>query len=138
MITLIAVASYTFIGGFLAVSRTDVFQALIMLAGFVILPLWLIAVTDSPFEGLGETTAIVSDVTEAGTGIVSLWHTMVTDPSAEFGNLDRITGFLSPFTQPDGALLSLPFLLVTFGGDWERSVRSAFCNASWRWRARRR
>ena len=115
LITLIAVASYTFIGGFLAVSRTDVFQALIMLAGFVILPLWLIAVTDSPFEGLGETTAIVSDVTEAGAGVVSLWHTMVTDPSAEFGNLDRITGFLSPFTQPDGALLSLPFLLVTLG-----------------------
>ena len=115
VITLIAVASYTFIGGFLAVSRTDVFQALIMLAGFVILPLWLIAVTDSPFEGLGETTAIVSDVTEAGTGLVSLWHTMVTDPSAEYGNLDVITGFLSPFTQPDGALLSLPFILVTLG-----------------------
>ncbi len=115
VITLIAVASYTFIGGFLAVSRTDVFQSLIMLAGFVILPLWLIAVTDAPFEGLGETTAIVGDVTEAGTGIVSLWHTMVTDPSAEFGNLDRITGFLSPFTQPDGALVSLPFVLVTLG-----------------------
>ena len=115
VITLVAVASYTFIGGFLAVSRTDVFQALIMLAGFVILPLWLIAVTDSPFGGLGEITTIVGDVTESGTGIVSLWHTMVTDPSAEFGNLDRITGFLSPFTQPDGALLSIPFLLVTSG-----------------------
>ena len=115
VITLIAVASYTFIGGFLAVSRTDVFQSLIMLAGFVILPLWLIAVTDAPFEGLGETTAIVGDVTEAGSGIVSVWQTMVTDPSLEFDGLDRITGFLSPFTQPDGALLSLPFILVTLG-----------------------
>ena len=115
VITLIAVASYTFIGGFLAVSRTDVFQSLIMLAGFVILPLWLISVTDAPFEGLGETTAIVSDVTETGTGIVSLWHTMVSDPSMEFASLDRITGFLQPFTQPDGALVSLPFILVTLG-----------------------
>ena len=42
VITLVAVASYTFIGGFVAVSRTDVFQALIMLAGFIILPLTLI------------------------------------------------------------------------------------------------
>ncbi len=115
VITLIAVASYTFISGFLAVSRTDVFQSLIMLAGFIILPLWLIAVTDSPFAGLGETTAIVGDVTETGAGVVSLWHTMVTDPSADFGNLDRITGFLSPFTQADGALVSIPFLLVTLG-----------------------
>ena len=49
IITLIAVASYTFIGGFVAVSRTDVFQALIMLAGFTILPLTLILATDDLF-----------------------------------------------------------------------------------------
>ena len=35
LITLIAIVSYTFIGGFLAVSRTDVFQAMIMLTGFL-------------------------------------------------------------------------------------------------------
>ena len=57
VVTLAAVGSYTFIGGFLAVSRTDVFQATLMLAAFVILPLWLIVVTDNPFEGLGETTS---------------------------------------------------------------------------------
>lgn len=49
VITLVAVASYTFIGGFVAVSRTDVFQALIMLAGFIILPLTLILATDDLF-----------------------------------------------------------------------------------------
>ena len=54
--TLVAVASYTFIGGFLAVSRTDVFQASLMLAAFIIIPLWLIFVTDNPFEGLGAST----------------------------------------------------------------------------------
>ena len=54
--TLVAVASYTFIGGFLAVSRTDVFQASLMLAAFIVIPLWLIVVTDNPFEGLGATT----------------------------------------------------------------------------------
>ena len=37
IVTLIAIASYTFIGGFLAVSRTDVFQALFMLGGLLIL-----------------------------------------------------------------------------------------------------
>ena len=49
VITLIAVASYTFIGGFVAVSRTDVFQALIMLAGFIILPLTLVFATSDLF-----------------------------------------------------------------------------------------
>ena len=47
LITLIAIASYTFIGGFLAVSRTDVFQAMIMLTGFIILPVTLIVLAFS-------------------------------------------------------------------------------------------
>ena len=56
LISLVAVVSYTFIGGFLAVSRTDVFQSLIMLAGFVIIPVTLILIVNNPFQGL-ETTA---------------------------------------------------------------------------------
>ena len=57
LVTLVAVASYTFIGGFLAVSRTDVFQASIMLAGFIILPLTLLFLTSDPFQGLEGTAA---------------------------------------------------------------------------------
>ncbi len=53
VISLIAVISYTFIGGFVAVSRTDVFQSLIMLAGFTIIPVTLILTTANPFGGLG-------------------------------------------------------------------------------------
>ena len=55
LITLAAITSYTFIGGFLAVSRTDVFQSLIMLAGFVLLPAMLIVMANDPFQGLGTT-----------------------------------------------------------------------------------
>ena len=55
LVTLVAVASYTCIGGFLAVSRTDVFQSLLMLISFIILPLTLIAITDHPFRGTGAT-----------------------------------------------------------------------------------
>ena len=57
LVTLVAVASYTFIGGFLAVSRTDVFQASIMLAGFIILPVTLLFLTSDPFKGLEGTAA---------------------------------------------------------------------------------
>ena len=50
IVTLIAVASYTFIGGFLAVSRTDVFQAVFVLAGFLILTFTLLFITDESFS----------------------------------------------------------------------------------------
>ena len=57
IISLVAVTSYTIIGGFLAVSRTDVFQALIMLAGFIIIPLTLIFTVTNPFQGMASTAA---------------------------------------------------------------------------------
>ncbi len=69
VIALIAVASYTFIGGFLAVSKTDVFQALIMLGSFMILPLFLIVMTDAPFQAGGATSSgfwnPLTDVTDS-------------------------------------------------------------------------
>ena len=55
LVTLVAITTYTFIGGFLAVSRTDVFQSLIMLAGFVTLPALLILMVDDPFQRFGAT-----------------------------------------------------------------------------------
>ena len=57
IVSMIAVVSYTFIGGFLAVSRTDVFQALIMLAGFIIIPVTLLFTVSNPFQGLESTAA---------------------------------------------------------------------------------
>ena len=44
LITLAAIVSYTFLGGFLAVSRTDVFQSLIMLSGFIIIPVTMVVI----------------------------------------------------------------------------------------------
>ena len=66
LVTLVAVTSYTFIGGFLAVSRTDVFQAMLMLAGFFVLPLALIAMTSDPFQGQGQDSDFWNPLTAAG------------------------------------------------------------------------
>lgn len=52
MVTLAAVAAYTFIGGFLAVSRTDVFQSLVMLAGFTIIPIALVFISGNPLRSI--------------------------------------------------------------------------------------
>ena len=53
VVTLIAIASYTLIGGFMAVSRTDVFQASLMLVAFIMIPLWVMYVSDHSFKDLG-------------------------------------------------------------------------------------
>ncbi len=55
IISMVAVVSYTFIGGFLAVSRTDVFQAIIMLAGFIIIPVTLLLTVSNPLQGIEST-----------------------------------------------------------------------------------
>ena len=52
VVTLTAVASYTLVGGFLAVSRTDVFQSLLMLASFTIIPVMLLQMTDNSLTGM--------------------------------------------------------------------------------------
>ena len=57
LISLAAVISYTFIGGFLAVSRTDVFQAMIMLGGFLIISMTLLVTVSNPLQGLEDTAA---------------------------------------------------------------------------------
>ncbi len=71
VITLVAVASYTFIGGFMAVSRTDVFQSMVMLVAFIILPLTLIFSTAEPFSGVGQPGGFFNPFTDAGGGTIN-------------------------------------------------------------------
>ena len=71
VITLAAVASYTFIGGFMAVSRTDVFQAMVMLVSFIVLPLTVIFSSAEPFSGEGQSTGFLNPFTGADGNTVS-------------------------------------------------------------------
>lgn len=53
ILTLIAIASYTLIGGFMAVSRTDVTQALLMLVSLFTMVVFLAVWTDNPLVHFG-------------------------------------------------------------------------------------
>ncbi len=53
IVTLFAIASYTMIGGFMAVSRTDVTQALLMLVSLLIMVVALAGWTENPFLKIG-------------------------------------------------------------------------------------
>ena len=53
ILTLFAVSTYTLIGGFMAVSRTDVSQALLMLVSLAVLVVAMLIVTDHPLANAG-------------------------------------------------------------------------------------
>ncbi len=53
LFTLLAIASYTFMGGFLAVSRTDVLQAVLMTAVLLIIPVLLLGSGEASIANLG-------------------------------------------------------------------------------------
>ena len=57
MLTLVAIASYTLIGGFMAVSRTDVTQALLMLVSLLIMVGFLAIWTDNPLVHVGSSSS---------------------------------------------------------------------------------
>ena len=78
LITLVAVASYTFIGGFMAVSRTDVFQAMVMLVCFTILPLTLIFATAEPFTATGQSPGFLNPLTDAAGDPITLVFVLST------------------------------------------------------------
>ena len=57
LLTLVAIASYTMIGGFMAVSRTDVSQALLMFVSLLIITGALTISSESLFSGIGGSSA---------------------------------------------------------------------------------
>lgn len=121
LITLAAVTSYTFIGGFLAVSRTDVFQSLMMLAGFVLLPAMLIVMANDPFQGLGTTGAgfwnPFTDESGNAVGLVFLFTTAGWGLGA-FGSqriLARLMAVEREEHMPTSRNISVSWVVLMFG-----------------------
>ncbi len=65
LITVLVVLAYIFIGGYVVVARTDVFQSLITLLGVVVLAVAVYVVTDNPTAGIadsfGDTFGTIGD-----------------------------------------------------------------------------
>ena len=99
----------------MAVSRTDVFQALIMLGGFVIIPLTLMLITTNPFHGL-ETMA------------PGFWNPF-TDPAGE--PLGLLT-YVSTLGWGLGAFGALRLLARFMTMENERHIpRSTYITVGW-------
>ena len=73
VVTLVAVATYTLIGGFMAVSRTDVSQALLMLVSLAVLVVTMLIVTDNPLADAGpKATGFLNPLTLTGGSPITL------------------------------------------------------------------
>ena len=73
ILTLLAVSTYTLIGGFMAVSRTDVSQALLMLVSLAVLVVTMLIVTADPLSDAGlETVGFLDPFTLADGSFISL------------------------------------------------------------------
>ncbi len=73
LLTFFAVASYTLIGGFLAVSRTDVFQALLMLASLLLIVVVLTGSIDGPLtDAAGHAGSFLNPLTGEGGAAATL------------------------------------------------------------------
>jgi sodium/proline symporter len=86
------------VGGFLAVSRTDVFQALLMLAAFLIIPATLLQVTDNRVQGMvaGESD-FLNPFNDAQGNAIS-WIYLVSLPGwglAAWGSLRVLQRFMA-------------------------------------------
>ena len=120
MLTLLAIASYTLIGGFMAVSRTDVTQALLMLASLLIMVVALTGWTGNPFlnvagyssdwlnpfnSGNGEPVTAVAALSMAGWAVGGLGAQRI---------LQRFMALEREAQVPHSRRLSVAWLIAVF------------------------
>ena len=120
LVTLVAVASYTLIGGFLAVSRTDVLQALLMLLGLIILPVTLVFVAGDALANAGSGTLNYwNPLIDAEGGFISFFIIIsaVGWGIGALGSprvLQRFMAIESESKIPGGRLMSTGWLLLVY------------------------
>ena len=121
LLTLIAIASYTLIGGFMAVSRTDVFQAMLMVVSLIIIVVTLTGSTESPFSGIGGSSAgFLSPFTNGDGTPITLAFILSTTGWA-FGTfgaqriLQRFMALESEALVPQSRNISIVWLLAVYG-----------------------
>lgn len=86
-VTLIAIASYTLIGGFMAVSRTDVTQALLMVVSLLIMVVALAGWTENPFLEIGNYSSSWLNPFNSGDGTAITFATAASMAGWAVGGL---------------------------------------------------
>ena len=87
------IVSYTLIGGFLAVSWTDLVQGLLMAAALLVVPLWAMHADGGP-------GAMVATLTQANSDLLSVWTDKAGEPLTMIAIVSLSAWGLGYFGQP--------------------------------------
>ena len=121
LLTFFAVASYTLIGGFLAVSRTDVFQALLMLASLLLIVVVLTDSFDGPFTDAAGHGSIFFNPFTGEEGMVIAFVFMLSTTGWAFGAfgaqriLQRFMAIEREDRIPQSRNISMIWLVSVYG-----------------------
>ena len=121
LLTFFAVGSYTLIGGFLAVSRTDVFQALLMLASLLLIVVVLTGSVDGPLTDVSGHASEFFNPFTSGEGAAVFLIFMLSTTGWAFGAfgsqriLQRFMAIEREDKIPQSRNMSMIWLVSVYG-----------------------
>lgn len=118
LITILTVLAYIFIGGYVVVARTDVFQSIITLIGVVVLAVAVFVVTDNPTAGIEDSFADAIDSVRNRSNIYLFVPFLVAMVQGAFGAqrlLQRFMAAQSEAIMDTSRRLSTLWIFIIFG-----------------------
>ena len=118
LITILTVLAYIFIGGYIVVARTDVFQSLITLIGVVVLAVAVYVVTDNPTQGIGESFSTALSSVEQRANVFLFVLFLVATVQGAFGAqrlLQRFMAAKSEEIMDTSRRISTSWIFIIFG-----------------------
>lgn len=95
LMTILVVLAYIFIGGYIVVARTDVFQSIITLLGVVILAVAVYVVTDNPTQGIGQSFSTALSSVEQRANVFLFVLFLVATVQGAFGAQRLLQRFMA-------------------------------------------
>jgi sodium/proline symporter len=118
LITLLVVLAYIFIGGYIVVARTDVFQSIVALLGVAVLAVAVFVITDNPTAGIAESFSDpIGDISE-NLNVVFFLLFMVAVAQGAFGAQRLLQRFMAAKNEEimdTSRRISTSWLLIIFG-----------------------
>ena len=95
LMTVLVVLAYIFIGGYVVVARTDVFQSIVTLVGIVVLAVAVYTVTDNPTAGIADSFVNAVESTTARVNVYLFVFFLVATIQGAFGAQRLLQRFMA-------------------------------------------
>ena len=117
LITLLVVLAYIFIGGYIVVARTDVFQSIVTLLGVAVLAIAVFVITDNPTAGIEDSFSGALDTIGGSVNLILFLLFMVAIAQGAFGAQRLLQRFMAAKNEEimdTSRRISTSWLLILF------------------------